>query len=374
LSMIAAGPAPVAAEPAHPHLVAWCGTRKIDVSVNGTVHLVSVGGVPDILRRLHGLIAGRASAGLPTCDDVIPLSSTTLLAAFPGGLAQDHDAMPPVVDYGLETRNDGKTWASIPAPRGARPADFGGFRAIGKAALVIYAGNSTSGHPPAAVHPIAERTTDDGRSWTPVRLSCPARGPCVTLGPFQQVNCAMGFAIQYVLRSSNGGLRWQRSPILDSRAFACGDAQLVAISRRAELLVNALSAYPLQLSRDAGADWSNVSLPPISHLAGPMDTLNDFGPGGITLLPDGALLLTGAGGLIAYGDYTGGGGWQLLAPGARHWCAVAGYTGTWQFAPQASRITVIGTDLWWLTYGSSDPNRPTSIRVHELPLSAVRCV
>ena len=217
-----------------------------------------------------------------------------------------------------------------------------------------------AGQPPDAARPLAERSVDDGRTWEPAELGCPRGGSCLIFGPFLPGVCAQGLSTQYVLRTDDRGHSWRRSPVFDANAFACGDAQLTSLVGREELLVNAISPYPLQLSTDAGVRWHNLSMPVPARLQTPSVTsIYDFGPGGITLLPNGALLLTGGG---AYR-----GGWQLLQPLAGEWCNVAGASGTWQFAPQASRITVIGNKLWWLTYGQSRGNHPTPLRLASGP-------
>jgi hypothetical protein len=362
--LIASGPTEIAADPADRRIVAWCGTTGIDLSVAGQIRHVSTAGVAAVLGRLHELaVSGAVSP--PRCADVMPLSPTTLLAAFAGGLPQYRDMVPPIVYYALETRDGGRTWTSLPVPAGSQSADFGGFRQVGRGAEAIFArAPSRPREAVEAAHPLLERSIHGGESWQAMRLRCPGLGPCVTLGPFLPGVCAMGISTQLVLRSSDADNSWRQAPVLDPQMFACGDAQLGSIATGETLVVNAISPYPLQLSGDDGATWTNVRMPLPARLQAPQQ-LQDFGPGGITWLPDGALLLTGGG---AYR-----GGWQLLTPGSRHWCTVAGYTGTWQFTPQASRLTVIGADLWWLSYGNTPPHGPTPIHVHTLPLSAVRC-
>jgi hypothetical protein len=363
-SVVASGQTEIAPAPADQKIVAWCGKGVIDMSVHGRIEHVSTSGVAAVLRRLGAL----APDGQPmplSCVDVMPLSATTVLAAFSGGLARFHDQLPPIFFYALATRNRGRSWTPLPVPQGSQPAYFGGFRSDGHDAVVVYARAVRSATALAqATRPLAERTANGGASWSPTRLGCPTTGPCVTLGPFLPGNCAQGISTQFVLRSANAGRAWRQSPILDADAFACGDVQLASVGNGGELLVNALSPYPLQLSTNGGMSWSDLSMPVPARVNTPTE-LNDFGPGGITLLPDGALLLTGGG---AYS-----GGWQLLSPEARRWCEVAGQHGSWQFAPQASRLTLVGGELWWLTWGNTPSRGATPVHVHELPLSAVRC-
>ena len=182
----------------------------------------------------------------------------------------------------------------------------------------------------------------------------------------------MGISTQFVLRSTDGGRSWRASPILDPAQLACGEAALVATSGSSRAARYPLSAYPVQRTTDTGSSWRNLSMPvpvpagsraPLDTL--PVNALSVFAPDGITVLPDGALLLTG--------QQYGSGGWQLLRPGRHRWCAVVGFRQTWQSAQQASVITRIGSDLWWLTWGGASAGRPAPIGVHELPLTSVRC-
>jgi hypothetical protein len=363
-NIVASGQTEIAPDPADQKIVGWCATGVIDVSVRGRLEHVPTRPVAAVLRQLGGL----AHDGQPlplSCVDVMPLSATTVLAAFTGALPQFKGTIPPFVFYAAETRDRGRSWTSLPVPQGTVAADFGGFRADGRGAEALFARGGPRFGSVQAGRPVAERSGDQGRSWTAARLSCARRGPCYAFGPYLPGNCAQGLSTQLVLRSDNGGRSWRPSPILPSNPFACGDAQLASIGGSRELLVNAISAYPLELSSDNGASWSNLDMPVPARLGNAGNQLEDFGPGGITLLPDGGLLLTGA------GVYRGG--WQLLRPGARRWCDVAGQHGTWQFQWQASRITLIGPRVWWLTDGPPRRHGGTPTLVHELPLSAIHC-
>jgi hypothetical protein len=364
LSEVTTGEAPVSPDPANPRIVGWCGDNSITVSIDGTRVTVPTATVAARLRA-EGSYA--PAGGAYRCGDALPLSRSTVLAAFAGETGPETGIF---ADYPLETQDGGRIWTPLPVPPGSTPAGFGGFNASGHELQAVYARRVKSRYGPQldATHPLVETSQDGGTSWTPTHLACPTRGPCVTMGPFLPVNCTMGFSTQYVLRSTDGGHSWRRAPILDPARLACGDAQLVATGPDSDLLVNALSLYPVQRTIDGGATWRNVSVPPPKGLqVADFDSqgLGDFGPGGITLLPNGGLLLTGG------GVYKGR--WQLLRPGGKRWCEVAGARQTWQFASQASSITVIGRELWWLTFGSARANRPTPLHVHRLPLSAVRC-
>lgn len=360
LSKVTDGQTPIASAPINSRIVAWCRPGAIGMSIDGSRSAVSTAAAAQVLRAegMHRL----SGSGPLTCTDVLPLGGSTLLAAFQGETGVDTGVF---ADYPVETRDGGRTWTALPVPPGSTPAGFGGFRASGRELQAVYARRVKSRYGPRfdAARPVAEASPDAGASWTPARLSCPPHGPCVTFGPFLPGNCAMGVSTQFVLRSADGGRSWRASPILNPDRLACGVGALVATSGSSVLLVDALSAYPVQRTTDAGNSWRNVSVPvPMNTTA--LNAMEVFAPDGITVLPEGAVLLTGQ-------EHAGG--WQLLRSGSKRWCHVAGAHQTWQFAPQASPITPVGPDLWWLTYGNSVGNRSTPIHVHELALKSVRC-
>lgn len=357
------GQRPIAADPTDPRIVAWCdGARGLTLSVDGARVTVPTKTVAAPLHAVSAYRVGRRYI----CTDVLPLSRSTVVAAFAGETGPETGIF---ANYPAETRNDGRTWTALPVPPDSTSAGFGGFRSSGRAAVAVFVRRVKTRNGPSldATSPVVETSSDGGTVWTPAHLACPPRGPCVTLGPFLPGDCAMGVSTQYVLRSTDGGRNWRSSPTLTPAQFACGEGTLVGIKRASALLVDALSTYPIQRTTDAGASWGNVSVPLPNDLSQAISSggLNDFGPGGITVLPNGGLLLSG-------GDPSTG-GWKLLRPGARRWCDVSGYARAWQLAVQASSITVIGGNLWWLTYGAPTGNHPAPLRVHKLPLSAVRC-
>jgi hypothetical protein len=190
--------------------------------------------------------------------------------------------------------------------------------------------------------PLAELAGANGTSWRSIPLGCPAAGPCVTLGPYLQDNCAMNQVTQPLLRSTDGGVRWSE-PALPDQVQACAEAELVATSARTELLIDSMSRFPLQATTDGGATWRDIGLPPAP---GERSYGLGEGPGGITALPGGDLLLSGGQGYR--------GGWELLRHGSHAWCAVRTPSAQIQNLPQLSSLSVIGNELWWLTgtYGA----------------------
>jgi hypothetical protein len=365
LARLGSGLSPIAADPADPSTVAWCGHDAVELSSGGATTSVSTAGAAAALARIGFETPG---GGNPACVGVAPAA---------GGLAVAFDvalrrfSAPPVYDVALETTAGGRTWKPVPVPRGASPESFGGFRyGAGGSVEAVFARSRTPrlhGHAELPVldpaRPLAETTTDGGLTWRSGRLPCPAAGPCVTLAPYIPQNCAMVQDVQPLLRSADGGRTWRQPPLPDA-VQACGDAQLLATSGRSLLLVNPASQYELVGSGDGGTGWRVLGVPPIPgvpRLGFPAETGagDGLGPasGGLTVLGGGALLETGA-----------TRAWHLLRAGAAQWCAVRSLPSRLMRAFQLSPITVIGDRLWWLS-GNDD----NSAEIHDVPAASVSC-
>jgi hypothetical protein len=361
IAEITAGLSAVSAQPGNPSTVAWCGRGEIGVSRAGIVASIPTGGAAAALVGLHLQPAPQTP---PSCVAVAPAGPAsdplaTVLAAFSVAPVQ---GAPPFYDVALTTRDGGRTWLPLPVPPGTAATGFGGFRYVSGGVEAVFAadapGNGTKQYPAFDPNrPLTEISTDGGRTWTAAPLSCPAAGPCVTLGPYLPGNCAMGLGLQALLRSSDAGHSWT-PPAVPDQIYPCGEAELFPTGTRAVLLVNSLSPYTVVRSTDGGVSWSYVALPRIP--GAPAGQGVGFGPSGITVLPDGSLLLTGGFGYL--------GGWLLLAHDARAWCAVHSPGAPIQRAPLMTPITVIGSELWWLTGGSG-----SALVAHELPASALAC-
>jgi hypothetical protein len=361
---LAGGLSAIAAQPGDPSTVAWCGQGEIGLSTTGAVARLSTAGVAAALQRM-GLQSVGGSP--PSCAAVAPAGPATapagtIVAAFPAGTSA---GAPPVYEIALVTRDAGASWLALPVPPGSLATLFGGFRwAPGGGAQAVFATHVRGGTKlfPAfdIARPLTETTSDGGATWAPGRLTCPAVGPCLTFGPYSAGDCAKGLGFQELLRSTDGGRHWRR-PALPDQLYPCGETGLSITGPRTALLVNSSSPYTLERTTDGGVTWNVVTVPRApGQIAG---TGLGFGPGGITALPDGGLLLTGSSGNQAHPP-----GWLLLRPGGRAWCPVGAPAPRLQHAPQLTPVTVIGSALWWLT-GTYD--RPPA--VNRLPVAAVTC-
>ncbi len=352
------GVSPIAADPADAGTVAWCGGATVGISQAGVRSSFSTAGAAAVLKQMGFSLLG---SSLPQCVAVAPASNSpqaggpasapTIAVAFSAALARY--GAPPFYDVALITSDDGSSWAPLPVPRGASPESFGGFRYEPTGALqAVFAASriehgNGGGFPLInAARPLSETSDDGGSSWRSGGLSCPAAGACVTLGPFLTGNCAMGLSTQLLLRSADGGADWSQPTQLPEQLQPCGDVELYSTSGGDQLLVNSLSQYALTRSRDGGITWSDVSLPSLSAGRGQptvpgLDGVGP-GPGGVVVLRNGSLLLTGE---LAH--------WELLRPGAGAWCRVRSVPASLQRAQQASSIVEIAGELWWLVYPNS---------------------
>jgi len=365
LAEIDAGLAPISADPAHPSTVAWCGSGSVIVSgASGLVQVPTASAARTLIDMgLASLGTGEVPGGASqtTCVTALPLgtpsdddlgeSPAVVVAAFV--VAPDGEA-PPTADVALFTTNDGQTWTPLPAPPGTDPTAFGGFRVQGQDLEALFSAATTGVESP---QPLVETSSDGGHTWHTSGLSCPTEGPCVMLGAYASGNCAMSGTSQAVLRSTNSGQRWTQIG-WPATVNACAPAELVATSPHTELLVASASPYTLTRSIDNGTTWSDIGLPalPGEDVAAGLG----LGPGGIILLPDGALLATGEQGRSTK--------WELLPPGATSWCSVRGVSSAEQRSALYSQVELIGTQIWWLS--APDQSAPVA---HHLPAADPSC-
>jgi hypothetical protein len=358
---VSAGLSPISAQPGAPSTVAWCAPGAVDVSNAGASTSVPASAAAAALTRM-GL---RPAGGSPLrCDTVAlagPSADPAAVMAAGFAAAPARYPGPPFYEIALVTADQGQTWTAVPVPAGGSVLSFGGFRYEAAGVVALFATAIPHRKAPAypdldPARPLAELASGNPTSWQPIPLGCPPAGPCVTLGPYLQANCAMNPVTQPLLRSTDGGLRWSQ-PALPDQVQACAEAELVATSARTELLIDSMSRFPLQATTDGGATWRDIGLPPAP---GQQSYGLGEGAGGITALPGGDLLLSGGQGYR--------GGWELLRHGSHSWCAVRTPSAQIQDLPQLSWLSVIGNELWWLTGTYGEP--PTA---HNVALSTVSC-
>jgi photosystem II stability/assembly factor-like uncharacterized protein len=354
LAELSAGLPAVSAGPSGSSVVAWCARGSVAVSGPGGQTQIPTTSVTPVLAGL-----GIAFGSPPTCSTAVPFVAeegddivSTVVAAFaaaPEGNGPDSAEVP------LFTVNGGATWALLPAPAGESFNNFAGFRVQGDDLEAVYMPEPTGGPPPP--QPPIE-ISSDGSHWQPASLACPTSGPCVTFGSFVLVNCAMTEGAQILLRSADDGQRWLQAG-WPGQAGECAPSELVATSPTTEFLVDSASPYTLTRSTDAGATWADIALP---SLPGAQPGVGiEPGPGGITVLPSGALL--------AVGQRDNTDAWELLAPGATAWCPVRTVPTSVQQTADDAEPEVIGMQLWWLP---APTNQSTPASEH-LAVSVLSC-
>lgn len=377
LSETFSGLGPIGADPIAPSTIAWCATGAVDVSSASGLTTVPTAAVPGELTRL-GFTPIPDGTAASTCADVAPLPQglpeDAVAAAFP---VVALNRSPNISEMALFTTDGGRVWKQVPTPAGANSGGFGGFRYVGGKLEAVFArgagsggagsggaGSAASGLPPTEV--LAPGST----VWHTSHLQCPSRsrlgGPCATFGAYHPGNCAMNGSSQPILYSRSGGLAW-REPGWPAEVTGCAQAELVATAGAGELLVSSGSVYTIRRSTDAGAIWSDVSIPPIPGLAAgqPLMTAQ------IIVLPDGAMLLTGARAVDTSGAGASEGGgsgaqrWELLTEGASAWCSPMGVSAASERSSGYSQVALLAGALWWQASAGATPEH--------VPAAALRC-
>jgi hypothetical protein len=317
-------------------VVAWCAPGIVTVSGPDGNEEIPTATAQTALQAM-GLSPVEGSS--PACNAAVPIGASSgegalaVVAAFE--VAPD-DEPPPIADVALFSDNGGATWTPIPVPTGTRPDLFGGFQVVGDGLEALFAPTDS-----ADMSSLVE-VSSDGSDWRSAALSCPTIGPCVTFGAyaFPGTSCAMSPGRQALLRSTDGGRNWMQIDWPTASFAGCAPMALVATSPSDELLVDGSSPYALTRSTDGGKTWVDVGIPLLRGQQ--LGVSPSAGTGGITMLPNGALL---ASGLRSSGAYT----WELLEPGATSWCAVSQVAASTQQSAESATVVLIGTQLWWLS-------------------------
>jgi hypothetical protein len=346
-----AGIPPFTISPADPSTVGYCSGGDTVVSGPGGITSFSVAGAAPVLRRL-----GFAELGPFACTTATPIRSS-VVAVF--NVASAREGGPPFEYVALSTPDSGASWTAVQVPAGSAAALFGGLRGgPGGELEAVFAPRVTPrvpepSFPGPAGTPLVDATTD-GVSWHQLPLACPASGPCLQLGAAAWARCAAIGSYQEVLRSAPYGRGWTLSPTVDW-PNGCAQAAVVAAGQRTALLVNSLSQFPLSETTDGGLRWVDIGVPTV-HGHGYLQ--GTYGPGGLTLLPSGALL-----------DSGDGGPWRLLSARANRWCTITGVPLALQALQQNGAATVAAGQLWWQVWNGAG----TGPVAEHVPLRALTC-
>jgi hypothetical protein len=350
VGQIGDGFAAVVVDPANPTTHAWCDRSSVVVSSTNGTRTVPTATASATLTRMGFSPYDSAHPGcnaVAFVDDTARTDPPALVVAFG---VEPADQNPMSATVALVTLDNGRTWKPVPAPRGAQAIDFGDFRYQQGALVAAFNPGSPSA---PGLPPLAETSRDGGRTWAPATVSCPTAGPCVTFGAFQSGNCAKGQATQAVLRSADGGRTWSE-PLAPGWIGACAPAQLAATADGAELLIDNMSEFTLRRSTDSGATWADIAVPLLPDQQPGFAV--GIGEDGIVILPNGSLLATGQ-----------QDSWLMLRSGTDTWCGV-NTAGTGVQGTANSTITVIGSQLWWLTYDQSG-----AATAHHTEIAALSC-
>lgn len=347
------GEPPVSANPFALSTVSWCGSGDVVVQSPNTIERVPIAPAVKAIARTGKF--GKAT--FSRCISVTlgkPLSNgpSAVFEAFWVNSPGDFGTSDLVALY---TDDDGAAWSFVPAPAGMSITDFGGFQygPLGQVEALFGQSSATVAE--------VQQSADGGAHWSRGSVACPEVGACIVLGAANVTGCNMAMGYQSLVRSTDGGKRWQTIPAVRAGLPTCSLSEVVDLTRTDVLLVGAVGftayagVYPVLLSRDSGASWQIVSLPALPGQ-----------PGVEWAQPSPDLVVRPDGGII----YASQPSWYLLAPGASRWCLAAGVApkATEAFQGFPPSLTVVGTTIWWLNFGPG-----TSISAEHVSEMALKC-
>jgi hypothetical protein len=328
-------------DPVDSKRIAYCAPGNIQLSTDGgtTWSPISTAGAVQVASTTDYPFFTGGSPGEAACHSVTldPNHPDSFYAIFQA--AKKPYGAPPIFFIGYLTTDAGKTWQVVPQPQGYTIDQFGGFRAVESAVQALFAGQPSG--PEQAPPFVVGQTTDGGRTWAPADLTCPASGPCIRWGaaPSQIGGMGAGYP-QAIETSTDGGQTWTTPAWPTQVTLNFGPSQLAALSDSTVALLSPGDDYPFRVSRDAGQTWEVMALPTLIG-----------GDGNTPLYP--ALQMLPNGTLLAQSQSDGT--WQMLLPGASHWCAIAGTA-----LPSTPDLFItIGDRLWWLESSDTPNGVPT---------------
>lgn len=293
------------------------GAHWTPVSIAGVAPLSHQSGYPTVWMK-----GGKPMAYGVTLDGAFPSSYFVVVAAA----QKQAGEIPPVYYTAYYTTDAGHTWHAVPVPHGFTAGDFGGFHVQSRTGTVYAEWVRSDG----AL--ASEATSNGGSSWSPGFIGCPQAGPCIRFGPAPTMDPGMGVGLREPVWRRNSQGQWVSASSVNTTMNA---SELVALSPRQTLLINAGSAYPVQWTADGGRHWQDVVLPTppgVSESGSPYQTLS--------LLQNGDLL--------AGVNRSSGLGWYVLSPGADVWRAVPASV----LPEQNLTMTLSGPNLWWFEPGT----------------------
>lgn len=312
---------PIAAQP-RSAIVGWCSPKGVEISAyGGQSTLISDSSVGQMLKRAHLALTSLpgGSREVATCEDVAldPSHSKTVYAGFQ---ASQGGEIPPSYEVALETTNLGRSWRFVPPPKGFTLRDFAGFVERPRGVEILYSSNiffPMKARQSATF--VAATSSTGGRSWTDVRLGCPAGAPCVIFGPeAPQGACGMSEWQQSVLVGAaneyGATTRWRAAGTVTS-VSQCSSQQLVTTSSGDEFLIDRSRPNALIYTHD-GIHWTAVALPKIdgAPVGGRLVPL--FGQL-MTLAANGTLIAV-SGSPLATAEHL-----EILKAGSTAWCVAS---------------------------------------------------
>ena len=267
------------------------------------------------------------------------------VAGFPWSLFITVDATassaggnPPFFHIPFTSTNLGATWQAVSAPRGMTLSNFSGYRAVGARVYTLWSAGSQV---------VSDATTNGGLTWQPAPLACPPSGACLLMGPGEPFSAGIGGNVLQPIWRRNRQHRWLQSARGD---ITRSTLQIVDLQDGAALLIDSVSADPVQITTDGGRTWQSAALPSLPSLLAepPYQSL--------LMLPDGALLAS-----------------RESSGAAPTWYLLPAGSGSWQSVPAsvlprtASPVTAVGGRLWWCRTGPAGQ----AATVHSTPLGAL---
>lgn len=198
-----------------------------------------------------------------------PGSDTRLFASMP--VENPKEGAPPINSVGLYSPDAGVTWKSVPAPVGMRSSDFGGFQ-VEHHAVWAWWKNSQG-----VIQ--VEASSDGGTEWHRVNPSRIAPAT-LFLGPVPARNYGeMSPENEPLVEARHGAWKVMQSAVVNDGAVT----QLAMLANGALLWVGNMS-YPIQISKNGGRTFTDVSTPPMPEEQHPSQLPT------VRLLPTGSLL------------------------------------------------------------------------------------